>query len=497
MTRTSVVVVGAGIAGISAATHLARAGMAVTILEKDRSPGGRCGRLVRAGHRFDTGPTLFVMPRLYESEFRALGASVGERLELHRVDPTYRVVFDDGAELYLTANMDAMRAQLEALEPGSFDGLREYLSAGARHYEIVAEKMVERDFCRPTDYLRIGALGLLVRENPLANHYRRMAGYFRTPRLKSAFTFQDLYVGLSPFEAPAILSLMSFTELTDGVWYPRGGMYAVVETLVALAREAGVQFGFEQSVSRIDITANRATGVVLADGSRVRADVVLVNADLPYAYGQLLPRDSTVDALARKRFSCSTISFFWGLDRTFDALPPHTLFLRDDYRENFDSIVRDHDLPANPTVYVHAPTRLDPDVAPPGRESLTAIVPVGHLRDDGGQDWAALRDRARQEVFRRLSAIGIGDLRDHILFEEAHTPITWARRHNLMKGATHGLSHTLTQMGWFRPSHRHRRYRNVYFAGASTHPGTGVPTAMASGRLAARRIVAEIGSQLA
>jgi phytoene desaturase len=492
--RGSVAIVGAGIGGISAAIHLARAGMAVTLLEKDPMPGGRCGRLVRDGHRFDTGPTLFVMPHLYESEFRALGVALSERLELRRVDPTYRLVFDDATELALTADMTAMREQLEAVEPGSFDGLRRYLATGEEHYRIVAEKMVERDFRHPTDYLRIGALGLLIRENPLANHYRRMAGYFRAPRLKSAFTFQDLYVGLSPFEAPAILSLMSYTELVHGVFYPRGGMYAVVETLVDLAVEAGVEFRLGANVSRIDTTGRRVSGVSFSDGSRLRADAVLANADLPYVYEQLLPLDSTAEGLTRKRFSCSTISFFWGLDRTYESLQPHTLFLADDYRENFDSIVRDHDLPANPSVYLHAPTKLDPDVAPPGRETLTAIVPVGHLRDDGRQDWDALRDRARDQVFRRLSGIGITDLREHITFEESYTPITWASRHNLARGATHGLAHTLTQMGWFRPSHRHRRYRNLYFAGASTHPGTGVPTAMASGRLAARRIVAETGA---
>ena len=495
MTRGTVVVVGAGIGGISAATHLARAGLDVTVLEKDAGPGGRCGRLVRDGHRFDTGPTLFVMPRLYESEFRALGTSLGERLDLRRVDPTYRLVFDDGARLSLTSDMAVMRDQVEAIEPGSFRALERYLAAGAKHYEIVAEKMVARDFRHPTDYLRIGALGLLFRANPLANHYRRMAGYFAAPRLKSAFTFQDLYVGLSPYEAPAILSLMSYTELNHGVWYPRGGMYGVVETLVALAREAGVEFRFGTTVARIDTTGRRVRGVTLADGSRVAGDAVLANADLPYVYEHLLPRDPTTGRLSRKRYSCSTVSFFWGLDRPYEALPPHTLFLPDDYRATFDTIVHDHDLPANPSVYIHAPGRLDPDVAPPGRDAVTAIVPVGHLRDDGGQDWDVLRDRAREHVFRRLGEIGLGDIRAHITFEDAYTPITWAERHNLAKGATHGLAHTLTQMGWLRPAHRHRRYRNLYFAGASTHPGTGVPTAMASGRLAARRVLTDLGAR--
>jgi len=488
----SVIVIGAGVAGITAATHLARAGMHVTVVEKDSVPGGRCGRFVRDGHRFDTGPTLFVMPLLYEAELAALGTSVAERLELRRVDPTYRLVFDDGSQLSLTSDMEILRDQLEAIERGSFDGLMRYMQGGARHYRVVAEKMVNRDFRWPFDYLRLGALGQLARGNLLANHYRRMSAYFATPRLKSAFTFQDLYVGLSPFEAPAILSLLSYTELAHGVSYPVGGMYSVVDALVDLARVAGVEFSYGSVVERIDTAANKVTGVTLADGRRLEAAAVLANADLPYVYERLLPPDGTAEKLSRKRFSCSSISFFWGLDRPYEELSPHTLFLADDFRENFEAIVRDHTLPANPSVYIHAPARLDPSAAPAGRDSVTAIVPVGHLRGDGPDDWSERRDRARAHVFRRLRSIGIGDLRDHITFEESCTPETWAERHNLAKGATHGLAHTLSQMGWLRPRNRHHRYRNLYFAGASTHPGTGVPTAMASGRLAARRVVADL-----
>ena len=492
MSSRSVLVIGAGVAGLAAATHLARAGMHVTVLEKDLEPGGRCGRLGREGHRFDTGPTLFVMPLLYDSEFAALGTSVAEELELRPVDPTYRLVFDDGSQLRLTRAMAALGAQLEGIEPGSFAGLERYLRDGARHYRVVAEKMVNREFRWPTDYLRLGALRELASGNLLANHYRSMSGYFTAPRLKSAFTFQDLYVGLSPFDAPAILSLLSYTELAHGVWYPVGGMYSVVDALVALARDAGVEFSFGSAAERIDTHANDVSGVTLVDGLRLKADVVLANADLPYVYDRLLPPDGMAGAFSRKRFSCSSISFFWGLDRPYAALSPHTLFLADDYRENFESIVHDHTLPANPSVYIHAPARLDASAAPPGRDTLTAIVPVGHLRAEGRDDWSERRDRAREHVFRRLQTIGITDVRDHITFEASYTPTTWAQRHNLAKGATHGLAHTLTQMGWLRPRNRHHRYRNLYFAGASTHPGTGVPTAMSSGRLAARRIVAEL-----
>jgi phytoene desaturase len=492
VTRKSAVVVGAGIGGITAATHLARAGLRVTVVEKNSKPGGRCGSFTRDGHRFDTGPTLFVMPLQYEAEFRALGVSLHERLDLARVDPTYTLVFDDGSRLGLTSDMAAMRAQLEEVEPGSFDGLQRYLREGGRHYRLVVDNVVNRQFRRASDLLSAQLLAVALRTKPLRNHYRNLGAYFHAPRLRDAFSFQDLYVGLTPFDAPATFSMLPYSELSHGVWYPTGGMHSVVETLVGLALEAGVEFVFNAPVSRIITTRSRATGVRLRDGSQLEGDVVLANADLPYVYQHLLPEDGMAKALARKQFSCSAISFFWGLDRRYESLGPHTLFLADDSFDNFKAIVDELTLPSNPSLYVHAPVRLDPAMAPRGHDTLTAIVPVGHLREDGAQDWGALQDAARQHVFRRLATLGITDIRQHIKFEEAYTPLSWAMHHNLMKGATHGLSHRLTQMAFFRPSNRHRVYRNLYFAGASTHPGTGVPMAMVSGRLAAQRIAAEL-----
>jgi phytoene desaturase len=270
-------------------------------------------------------------------------------------------------------------------------------------------------------------------------------------------------------------------------------MFTIVESLMDLAGNAGVEFRFGAAVDRIDTTADRADGVTLSDGSTVKADVVLANADLPYVYERLLPDRSAATRMSRKDFSSSAISFFWGLDKSYEELGPHTLFLADDYRENFDAITRDLGLAANPSLYVHAPARLDPSMAPPGGDTLTAIVPVGHLAKRGRQDWDAARDQAREHVLRRLRTLGLTDVRSHIKFEVVYTPVTFEQRHNLANGSTHGLSHKLTQMAFLRPSNRHPRYRNLYFVGASTHPGTGVPIAMVSGRLVAERIAAEQG----
>ena len=489
MKSNSVIVIGAGIGGIVAATHLARHGIKVIVLEKNSRPGGRCDRFSRDGHHFDAGPTLLIMPLLYQAEFAALGTSMREMLDLQRVDPTYHLIFDDGSKLALTSDMSSMQKQLEAFEPGSFAGLLRYMNEGHRHYHVGIEKLVNRDFRKASEFFRLENLPLLYQLKPLVNHYANMSAYFDDPRLKAAFTFQDVYMGLSPFEAPATFSMMPYTELVHGVWYPKGGMYSVVEALMELARRAGVEFEFNTSVARIEVNGGQARGVVLSDGRTLKSDTVLANADLPYVYKDLLPADGRAEQLERKRFSCSVVSFFWGVDKKYEQLPAHTLFLADDYRENFNSIIRDLDLPANPCLYIHAPARLDPAMAPQGQDTVIAIVPVGHMSENGEQDWAEIRDRAREQVFRRLATLGITDLEEHLKFEVNYTPLSWRKRYNLMKGSTHGLCHNLTQLGYFRPSNRHSHYHNLYFVGASTHPGTGMPTAMVSGRLAAERIM--------
>jgi len=492
MKSKSVIVIGAGIGGITAAIHLARRGVKVTVFEKNSHAGGRCDRFSRDGHHFDAGPTLLVMPLLYQAEFAALGTSMREILDLQRVDPTYHLVFDDGSRLALTSDMKSMYEQLEAFQPGSFGGLLRYMDEGHRHYEIGMEKLVHHDFRKAADFFKLSHIPLAYELKPLVNHYRNMSAYFDDPRLKAAFTFQDVYMGLSPFDAPATFSMMPYTELAHGVWYPKGGMYSIVNALVELARNAGVEFEFDDSVERIDVTGNQAQGIELTDGRSFKADTVLANADLPYVYHNLLPRGGESERLARKRFSCSVISFFWGVDKTYPQLNPHTLFLADDYRDNFKSIIRDLDLPDNPSLYVHAPARLDPSMAPEEQDTITAIVPVGHMSENGEQDWGAICDQAREHVFRRLKTIGITDLDSHLKFEVNYTPLSWRKRYNLMKGSTHGLCHNLTQLGYFRPHNRHSQYKNLYFVGASTHPGTGMPTAMVSGRHAAKRILDEL-----
>jgi phytoene desaturase len=486
------VVVGAGVGGIVAAGLLAREGYAVTVLEKNAAPGGRCDQLRLDGHRFDVGPTLLLMPGIVRDTYAALGERIEDHLELRRVDPTYRIRFGDGRELALTGDLAALRPQLEAIEPGSFAGLLRYLAEGEQHYRLSLAHVVGRNFLNLGQYLSPANLfRVVVRLHALRRHYASTGRFFRDPRLRAAFTFQDMYLGLSPFAAPSTYSLLQHTELAEGVWFPLGGMYRLTETLVAIAERRGARFRYRAPVARIEVEGDRASAVTLADGERVGADVVVANADLPYVYRELLPDRAEADRLERLDYTCSALMFYWATDQVLAELDAHNVFLAGDYRASFKRIFGPEALPEEPSFYIHAPSRIDASAAPPGRDTLLVLVPVGHL-SDAPRDWPALRARARAAVLRRLAAEGVPHLEQHLTGEAAFTPETWARRYSLVKGAAFGLSHGVFQVGYLRPHNRHRRYRNLYFAGASTHPGGGLPMVMLSARLAVERIRREL-----
>ena len=494
--QPTALVIGAGLGGLAAAARLARHGYAVTVLEKNAAPGGRCGQLRRAGHRFDTGPTLFLMREVFAETYAALGARLEDHLDLRRIDPTYRIRFDDGLVLALTSDAAELRRQLEAIEPGSYAGLCAYLAEAERHYTLSLERFVGRNFFSLADYFSPANLPLLLQLKPLVKHYQHMGRFLRDPRLKAAFTFQDMYLGLSPFDAPATYSLLQYTEMAGGVWFPLGGLYRVVESLASLAEMSGVHFAYDSPVAQILIEHGRASAVRLQDGRRLAADVIVANADLPYVYRCLLSDASASDRaeaerLERLKYTSSAIMFYWGVDRQYPQLDTHNVFLSGHYQASFERIFVDRTLPGSPSFYVHAPQRVDPTAAPPGQDSLYVLVPVGHLDSAQPQAWDDLTARARQWVLQRLAQEGLADLADHLKFEVCYTPLDWQSYYHLEKGAGFGLSHDFWQVGYLRPHNRHGRYPNLYFVGSSTHPGTGLPMVLLSARLVVERIVAE------
>ncbi len=497
--KPTAIVIGAGIGGIATAARLAKNGYDVTVLEKESTPGGRCNQIVRDGHRFDIGPTLFLMPEVWEETFAALGERMSDHLDLRRIDPTYKVHFEDGLQLQLTSNLGEMQRQLEQVEKTAFTGFLAYLAEGARHYKLSLEKFVGRNFYSLFEYFSLANLPLIVQLKALQKHYANTGRFFKDERLKAAFTFQNMYLGLSPYDAPATYSLLQYTELAEGVWYPMGGMYAAIQALVKVAEKLGVRFVYNAAVKRLNVersNVQRVNRVTLEDGRELTADIFIGNADLPYIYKELLPDRAEAEKLDKKLYTCSTIMFYWGVDKQYPQIAHHNVFLGGDYKASFDRIFQDHTLPEVPSFYVHAPARTDPAAAPAGQDTLYVLVPVGHLDARTAQDWDALVHRARETVFARLAKeMGVTDLREHIKFEIVYQPKVWKERFNLEKGAAFGLSHNFWQVGYLRPHNRHAKYKNLYFAGASTHPGTGLPIVLLSAKLTTERILKEFKGQ--
>jgi len=487
------IIVGAGIGGIATAARLAKDGYEVTVLEKTAAPGGRVALLERDGYRFDMGATLFLMPETYAQTYADLDEHMEDHLDLRRVEPNYRVHFHDDTYLDITPNMVEMREQMEAMEPGSFQSLLDFMEEGYRHYYLSLEKFVGRNFYNAFDFFAPEHLPLLWKLKPLGKHINVIKKHFKDPRLRAAFSFQNMYLGLSPYDAPATYTLLQFTELAEGVWYPMGGLYRVVESLTEIAEGFGAKFHYNTTVKQIDVDGDRATGVTLENGETLQADIVIANADVPYVYAELLPDNPVAKRLHNKKYTSSAIMFYWGVegDRT-DALLHHNAFLADHkYQRSFEQIFDEFTMPEEPSFYVNAVTRTDPNMAPEDGDAVMVLVPVGCLDENTPQDWDIMRDRARDWVIENLEKIGVEDLRSRIRFEETLMPPDYRNVWNLARGTAFGLSHNVLQVGYLRPQNRHRRYGNLYFVGSSTHPGTGVPIVLISAALVEKRIQKE------
>ena len=333
---------------------------------------------------------------------------------------------------------------------------------------------------------------MLIRLKTYLKHATFIRRFFKNKNLQQAFTFQNIYVGQSPFKAPALFSMLPATEMIEGALFPIGGMHQIALKLEAVAKEAGVKFVYNVTVEKIDTNGNRAKQLIFSDGATKQSDLIVVNADLPYAYRNLLPDNKISARLDRKTYSCSAIVFHWGLSKAYPQFVHHSIFLSKDYRESLDAIFEDQSLSENPSFYIHAPVRTDPTAAPVNEDSVSVIVPIGHLDEKNPQDWEKLKKLARVEVLKRLSAEGFADLEDHIKFEICYTPVAWKSIFNVSHGSVFGsIGHNIMQMGYFRPHNRHNRYKNLYFVGGSTHPGNGVPLVLLSAKLTSERILKE------
>ena len=487
--KKSALIIGAGIGGISTAIFLADKGYSVDVFEKNAAPGGRCGQIIRDGHRFDIGATILMMPSIYRSVFNSLGLKFDDCFELKNLDNVYKVYFKNGENIAFSTNQEVMRVQLEKIEKGSYDKFKLYISGGYGFFRLSMQQLLGRNFKNLAEFITFRNVVLLLRLKFYLNHQTFVKRFFKSSKLQQAFTFQNIYVGQNPLDARALFAMLPAAELTEGALFPIGGMYSITEKLLSKARDLGVNFHFGKPVMQILATGKRVDGVLFSDGSSRIADIVVANADLPYVYRELLPGKRDSRRMRKKDYACSAMVMHWGLRKVYPQLGHHSVFLSEDVKGSMDMIFKHHSLSGNPSFYIHSPVRTDPSAAPEGEDTLSVIVPMGHLNDKTEYNWNQLIKSTRSAVIRRLTEIGISDIEENIKFEICYPPTTWESIFNVEKGSVFGsLKHSIMQMGYFRPHNRHKRYRNLFFVGGSTHPGNGVPLVLLSSKLTSERI---------
>jgi phytoene desaturase len=350
-------------------------------------------------------------------------------------------------------------------------------------------RLINRNYYSLLDFSLLKYPYLLYRYKAFRNHYKYISRFFKSTELRTLFTFQNLYLGQNPFTGSGLYFFLPFMELADGVLFPKGGMHKIAESLLSEAASHDVKVLLNSPVAEISVNGKRASGVVLEDGTTYRADIIVANADLPYVYKHMLPGNANSRRLSRKKYSCSAVVFHWGVDTVYPQLQQHTVFVSSKHRDSCRSIFRDKTFPEEPSIYVHSPVRSDKSAAPENQDSITAIVHTGNINDQKDHDWEKVKKQARDVILKRFKEEGLSDFEKHIKFEICFTPDSWVSEYNLTRGGTFGsLGHNILQMGFLRPSNQHKKYRNFYFVGGSTQPGSGMPLALTSAKLVTERI---------
>ncbi|PXY19612.1 phytoene desaturase family protein [Prauserella muralis] len=479
-----VVVVGAGLAGLSAALHLLGAGRQVTVLEREPRPGGRAGGFTENGYTVDTGASVLTMPGLLDEAFAAVGERTRDRLTLVPLDPAYRAQFADGSTIHLHTGAEAMEAEVRAVagprEAAGYRRLRRWLT---ELYTVQRDHFIGANFDSPLDLarpelVRLAALGGFGRLGP------RIGRFLRDERLRRLFSFQSLYAGLDPLRAIGAYGVISYMDTVGGVYYPLGGMAGLGRAMAGAAEQAGASVRFGTSAAWLERVGSRVRAVRTHDGERIPCDAVVLATELTTAYRLLGVRPRRPLPL---RFSPSAVVLHARSPRSWPQLDHHTIFFGDHWERTFAEIIRQGSLMSDPSLLVTRPTATDPGLAPPGRQVISVLAPAPNLHT-GRIDWRRVGPAYRDELLRTLERRGLTGLADTLELGELVTPAGWAER-GLAAGTPFSLAHTFAQTGPFRPANLVRGAGNVVLAGCGTTPGVGIPPVLISGRLAAERIV--------
>ncbi len=497
MTRKAIII-GAGVGGLTAAMKLAHAGVDVELYEKSAVPGGRCGRIQLGDFRFDLGPTILLMPFVLQQAFASIGRKLEDHLALQRCDPHYRVHFRDGSRVVLWTDAAKMRAELEAIEPGSHAKYEAFLARGKLQHDAAFEHFISKHFSSVLEFITPANVPQIVRVGALGKLWSHVSKYFADDRLRQALSFQTMYLGVSPYQAPAVFALLPYTEATAGIWFPKGGMHAVPLALADVCRAEGVKLSFSRGVKQVLVEQGKAVGVELEDGEVRRADVVLCNADYAWGVKHLLPPGLAARRTAKlkkARFTSSGLMLYLGMKQKIDGLLHHNVFFGRDFKGSFNDIFEKGRVPDDVSFYVNAPAQTESAFAPPGKDALQVLVPVPPLTE-GAIDWKVEGPKVRARVLARLEEEGYGKLEPLIEVEQLLTPDDWQADHNLERGSNFGLAQNFMQLGPFRPKVRDPDLKNLFWCGASVQPGTGVPTVMISAGFAVDAVLEQLGAPL-
>lgn len=482
-----VAIVGAGPGGLAAAMLLAHAGAKVTVYEKASQPGGRSAFMEIDGFRFDTGPTFFLYPEILREIFTRCGFDLDRMVKLTRLKHLYDLVFEDGPRLGLTTDPTRLEAEIAKISPEDSRQVRRFLKDNRGKFARFIAPL-QRPFNSWRDLLKPDMLRALPVLSPFSSIDKDLSRYFKNPRTRLAFSFQSKYLGMSPYRCPSLFTILSFMEHEYGIYHPEGGTGSVMAAMTEAAESLGVTIRLNTAVETIVTKDGKAVGLKTSEGTQP-ADAVVVNGDFARTIQKLLPDTSrrkwSNEALASKKYSCSTFMMYLGLRGTMPGKGHHTIFLSSDYQSNFAEIEAGKILSPRASLYVQNACVTDPTLAPEGCTALYVLMPVGNLREGGYQWDEAATQEARQIVFNRLRDAGFGEIEDRIMVEKTVTPLDWQEEYDVHRGAVFNLAHSLDQMLHLRPHNRYEDVGSVYLAGGGTHPGSGLPVIFEGARISA------------
>jgi phytoene desaturase len=489
--KKTVSIVGAGPGGLAAAMLLASQGYDVDIYEKQTQVGGRTSRVQLGEYAFDRGPTFFMMPHLLEEIFVSAKRDLHDYVKLTRLDPLYRLKFE-GKEFMPTQDRASMQEQMEHLFPGSFAGYERFMRDHEEKFARITP-LLQRPFAHLTDYLTWPVIRSLPYLHLTETVYEHLSRYFHDEYLKFAFAFQAKYLGMSAWECPGTFSILSYQEHKFGLYHVEGGLNQLCEAMAQVVREYGGRVHLNQPVSEVLVENKRAVGVRLSDGTLHKSDTCIVNADFAAAATSLFApgvlKKYSPQRVAQKKYSCSTFMMYLGLKRELN-IPHHNIYFAKDYKRNVEDMTKHKVLSSDASYYVHNPSALDSTLAPPGKSALYVLMPVPNLEAD--VDWDQQKQQFRdvfiqmmeqQPEFAGISA----DIEEELIL----TPQDWMADHDVYRGATFSMAHSLDQMMYFRPHNEFEEVANLYLVGGGTHPGSGLPTIFESAKISTQLIMAK------